>query len=48
MTTEGGSRWKKLSSGEGKRNINKLKSYFSVSTNFRSIAEEKKLTTEEG
>jgi hypothetical protein len=48
MTTEGGSRWKQLASGESKRNVNKLKSYFSVSTNFKSILEDKKLVTEEG
>jgi hypothetical protein len=47
MTTEGGSRWKQLASGESKRNVSKLKSYFSVSTNFKSILEEKKLGTEE-
>jgi hypothetical protein len=37
-----------LASGEGKRNVNKLKSCFSVSTNFKSILEEKKLGTDEG
>ena len=37
-----------MARGEGKRNVDKLKSYFSVSTNFKSILEEKKLGTEEG